>query len=625
MNVMSPEHTLSLGFTRLAKFLPLGHSIALLAVLLGTYTPPIYLNRYSTRAFFVIVFLALTLPVAIAMSRLSMHFWQVHIAKRLLRHGLWFRVGMILISLLVLAILWSLSLAPTTSYLIVRIYITGVFVIVSSLIISTTIRFTLDRKVLLVLGGFLLMTAGMLTRTFPFLLWTDEGFTGSISLTWVQTGELVLGFLQPAHVELYSLYFGLVGLWQQVFGSSLEAVRFANFVIALVALGLMGWGLRWRYGGRIAWQVVLLASFVVLRLNYARHDTWVMVWFALMLLAYIQAIHRQRRWAHLLVGLFAGLSLDGHPNMYRFALAIGVLYTWDYGIALWRTKRWVWYRPFFEVALGGVLGVTLYMGFYLSFTQNFDEQLGSQFVVTIESIVYLLGEQIAVAVSTAPILIGGTIIAIWALWTRQIEDETGCFVVRLLLVGTLVLALTYDRYRIHYQLHLVVPMMMLLGMILHRVAQYERRVADSSFLLLIAVNGIYLVQGVTRSSQSYDEALVVAQEIAPLLETDAHIMGIDPMWYGFSHNPNFTEINAPARYQLETGLPVDDVWNTFSPEAIILNRGYPIPMPEGTDAYMQATSMHLVACWDTQRAGRIELWARPDIAALYEGDCVRVE
>jgi hypothetical protein len=48
---------------------------------------------------------------------------------------------------------------------------------------------------------------------------------------------------------------------------------------------------------------------------------------------------------HLVVGLLVGFSLDGHPNAYRFSLAFGTAYVFEYILVLSQGRRFVIYWP----------------------------------------------------------------------------------------------------------------------------------------------------------------------------------------------------------------------------------------------------------------------------------------
>src|SRR5258706_4599438 len=75
--------------------------------------------------------------------------------------------------------------------------------------------------------------------------------------------------------------------------------------------------------------------------------------------------------ASYIVGITVGLSLDGHPNAYRFSFGFGLAYMLEYGLQLIQRRRFFIYWPLLYLMLGGAVGVGAYYFFYSHITTSF--------------------------------------------------------------------------------------------------------------------------------------------------------------------------------------------------------------------------------------------------------------
>ncbi|HEV2808893.1 MAG TPA: glycosyltransferase family 39 protein, partial [Acidimicrobiales bacterium] len=109
-----------------------------------------------------------------------------------------------------------------------------------------------------VLGLAILTAASTLIRLGGrhFSLWVDEGMSVGIashSLTEIP-GVLINDGSPP-------LYYLLLHVWMELFGSSEGAVRALSLVFAVAAIPVGGWAGRSRFGRRAGWVAALLVAF----------------------------------------------------------------------------------------------------------------------------------------------------------------------------------------------------------------------------------------------------------------------------------------------------------------------------------------------------------------------------
>lgn len=239
------------------------HAASLIALLLQPSAPAEILGRYSKTAAGVILAFSLTLPLVWKITR-----W---LPGRLDRFtSPWQPPAVLLLSAAALALLWFWPLGPTSSYLIIRLYLTAALL--------TGVLWSLQRLVLpawsahlpwalaLASGALLL---GLSTR-FPGLLWTDEGYLISAALGFAQKGYPNVLMFQPAYVEWYSLIPLGMGRWFEATGVSVAAGRVFIFLIALASLGFTYAATRLAFSSPAAWPAVIIGAFALLQNNYLR-------------------------------------------------------------------------------------------------------------------------------------------------------------------------------------------------------------------------------------------------------------------------------------------------------------------------------------------------------------------
>ena len=586
------------------NYLPIAHLIALLAVVLQPSTPATILDRYSTTSFFVLVILLVTWPLTWLLRK--------QFADYLEKLSLLPFAGKLIVFLIfaITASIWFWNFGPTTSYFIVRLYITFVLGIILVFQAEKVQLPNISYKSIIAIGILSFLSFMLLSRIYPHLLWTDEGYTASVAQTWIKTGHPQPGYWSPAIVESYSTYFGWLGIWQNIFGSTFEAIRFGMFFIAILTSALTWFGMKTAFGKKTAWQIIILGGFAFIQLNFIRRDVWAALWLSLVILCYIWAYHHSKAWPHFVVGLLAGLSLDGHPNMYRFGMALGFIYFIDYILRIQEAKKWIWYKPFYYLAAGGILAVAIYITFFLNVAPTFSKGLSSPITWGIEKVIPLLGAHITNAMHYSPILSGLAVVGMFLTWRIKEYKTLGRTLTLLLIMGAIILGLLYDRYRIHYQEHLIVPLMYLGALALWKLHKISPRSADWIFVLLFVASSAYLLGDIRNiESQNYKDALTVAREAKTIVPEDEMIIGVDPMWFEFSTNPNFREFNVAIQYQNDTGLPLEEIWAMLSPDNIIVDYGYPLPPPPEMLAYIEEQEMILVRCWNSN-LGKFELWMR---------------
>ncbi len=594
------------------------HLVSLVALLLQSSTPAEILGRYSQTAASIIAVFSLTLPLVWKITR-----W---LPGRLDRFtSPWQPPAVLLLSVAALTLLWFWPLGPTDSYLIIRLYLT---VVLLTGVLWSSQRLALPAWsahlpwALALASGALLL--GLSTR-FPGLLWTDEGYLISAALGFAQKGYPNVLMFQPAHVEWYSLIPLGMGRWFQMFGVSVAAGRAFIFLIALASLGFTYAAARWAFSSTAAWSAVIIGAFALLRNNYLRPDIGVTLTVAAALAGITLAIRRDQAWPHLLAGAALSLSLDGHPNAYRFGLAFGLAYLLDYIRLLRQRRRPFVYRPLVYLLVGGIIGFAAYFLFYATVTERFLNRARSPFPdFNPLAAPAVLVEQFQSALRLTPLLFGAAAFGALAAWRRRQPLDRLLLVV--ILAAPLILALAYGYYRDYYLVHSV-PVMALLaaGLFAELFTRLDRR-AQGVFVLVLAVMcASHLLRGwIARDAQSYDQALVVAERVREATPPDAVLVGIDP-FYSRLYDYSFVELNTGIFYAQQTGLDERAAWERIAPTAVALVHGYPIPPTAALKAYVEAHDFVRSRCWLTSRLGLVELFVldAPPEAAV--GDCAVIE
>ncbi len=579
------------------------HLVSLAAILLQPSTPALILGRYSRTSALILGAFLVASPLVWAgtrwlagrVDRLTLKTWQ-YAAVSLTASGLLFG-------------LWAAPIGQTSSYLIVRLYLT--FILFTALIWALQHlvfpAWTANLPWLLGVGACALLL--ILSTRFPGLLWTDEGFMLSGALGFVHKGYPQVSLFEPARLEGYSLAYMGLGGWLSVFGVSVGSGRTFIFVLGLVSLAFSYAAVRNAYSSFTAWLAVILGAFALLINNYLRADIGVAVALAIAFCCFALAQKKGWDWPHLLVGFAVGFGLDGHPNAYRFGLAFGIAYLLDYGLLVRERRRFFVYRPFFYLVAGGLMGFGAYFALYATITERFLIYARAPFwSFDLLAAPAVLLEQFNSALRLAPALFGAAALGVVvALRRRNALDRLLLVVV---VVSPLTLAVLYSYYRDYYLVHLLPTLVLLAAGLFWELEKAIPRHAQGAFVLAATLLCLGLLTQAlgAAGSQSYAQALAVADRLREIVPRESVLVGIDPFYSRLYDYPTFIDVNTGVVFGQQVGIDERAAWEQIAPTAVAVVHGYPIPPPPALLDYIDARALTLVRCWSTDRLGRVELY-----------------
>jgi hypothetical protein len=617
---------------RAITLIPWLHALTLAAVILQPSQPATILGRYSTTAASALLALLITLPLAVWGSR-----W----LERRLAVPFTIPSGIALVGLLGCALGMAaagrISALTTTSYIVLALYGIAMISVAALLIVERTngrlvqgLRW-LDARLLIALLAVLLIFQIELATRYPGQLWTDEGYNTALSLSIARTGEIAVPFFRLTP-ELfgpnYSLTYRLAGIVLNTFGVELAYARLAIYAIGLLAIGIAAYVATRRSSWRVGLALALLATIILLPNNLFRADIEVAFWLALALWAYWRAEKSGRRAWVLLAGLAVGLSLDGHPNAYRFPVVFVAFEGIDWLISSLRSRRFVLQHNLFPLAFGAALGVGAYVLLYSALVPDaFGRRLGEASLgISLENVWAQLQAQVISGLHQGALFFGvaaaGLVAALYG----------GRWELRLVFVALgsmVVFALTYRYYRDYYFVHLLPVYLLLAAAALGAVEQQTARgrVAIVLLALLLGIAAFtWQEQKVsTNSAQDYGAARTVADAMRPLIPREATFLAADPLYLRMSDYPNFIEFNSGLSMALRQGISEREAWARIDPDAIAIFQNYPIPPPDSLLAYVRDEGYELGSCWQGSVIGRVDLYLR----ALPDGittptDCVNI-
>jgi hypothetical protein len=594
--------------------------VALSAVILQPSTPAQYLGRYSTTSFVILLLLLVGLLPAYLTIRWLM-------AQVETRQGLPLLHGLSLIGIGgALLVGWSVNLGPTTSYLVIRLLLTYVLL---SIAVWHLLNLRLPGWLTVML--LLLTTASVavvywLATDYPGLLWTDEGFMASAARGVIETGRPEVTYLQPALREAYSSLYAGLSLWYELFGAGFSSGRLFILTVGMTSLGILGLALHRLYAPAVVWLTLLVGVISLLNLNYMRQDTGVALWLSLAILCYVLAEQHKKQWLHGLVGLFLGLSLDGHPVAYRLSIGFGLAYLLEAGL-IWRDERQIDRRVLYLLA-GGLAGVATYYAVYSIWTPTIRDFTGSSpFFFTGWQGFSLAGRHLFDMLHLVPLAFGGAIIGMVLMSTRRQRIDR--LLLTVIISSVLILSFLYMPLRTHYVYHMLPLLLMALATGLSIVWESlpETRRAGIlrglGVLVALAASGL-VIQGLrSEDSQSYDPARQIATEVRSIVTDDDIIVAPDPMFFVFYDHPNFYEITAGNAVSRQQDITARAFWQQLAPNVIVFVRGYPLSYPQGLRDYIDAQSFGIVRCWTYPVTGRVDMLVR-DAPANNDVMCQRL-
>jgi mannosyltransferase len=187
------------------------------------------------------------------------------------------------------------------------------------------------------------------TRELGIGFWIDEGLSVGIADRPLADipGILRLDGSPP-------LYYMLLNVWMQVFGSSEEAVRWLSVACALVSVPVAFWAARGLFGTRAAWMAAVLAATNPFLTQYAQEGRMYALLGLLGIVAsgaYGRAFAwRSRRWAAVFAVALAAM-LYTHNWALFFGAACGLVWL----VLLWRARERRELLMVGAVAFGGAL------------------------------------------------------------------------------------------------------------------------------------------------------------------------------------------------------------------------------------------------------------------------------
>lgn len=586
---------------RLSRLFVWLHAATLIAVLLQPSTPAQYLGRYSQTAFMLAAILLLSLPLV---------GWGVRIFQNRLQHITWpapVRWVLIAMGLLAVGLLWGLPGASATSYAVLRIYLSVMFMTgLVWLFEMDTVRLPL----VWVIVGVLLALVGLfvLALGFPGVRWIDEAYMAGLSKNFLETGKLKPLVYEAVDTESYAMMYMGLGWWFGLFGFGLWTARAFIFTVGLVMLAVTWDTVRRVYGQYAAWVGVLLGAVALLPLNLLRQDVSVALYLAIALWVYVLAQESERHALHIIVGFFVAFSTDGHPNAYRFSFAFGAAYALEWGILLWQEKRWRWYPPLLYLIVGGVTGVATYVGLYVTLTDDFLKMAASPFLDATKAPYLILLDQFIEPLRSTPQLFGAAMIGL-AVGLRAKQP-----LMRLLLmvfvVNMSIIAVLYGYYRTYYVAQSVGLFVLMVAPLFADMKAEAPRVGVVLVLLVMSAGLVWNRWNQSELRHGFNDTLAVAEAARAYLPDDAVIVGTDPMYFRLSDYPHFSDYATAGWVRNKFGTSEADLWAQIDPDAVFWLPNNPEQPPTSLFDYITQADYVQVACWQSARIGQVDLYLR---------------
>jgi len=543
-----------------------------------------------------------------------------------------------------LAIMWIFFLGnhlPTYGFL--RAF-AGLSIVVGALALlqgGVTSFPTEKLKYLPWLGIALLFAIALLTTPFyPNVMKTDEAFVFSMARNALENGYFRPTIYAQAYPEYYygGIWTWMMAAWMKIAGVSLESARFYNLMLAAVALALI-WGAAARlYDKRTAWFAALIGAYAFIALNHIRFDIHAAFWLSLGIFLF-SLTRPDRGWADLLTGFTVGLSVDSSPVAYSFSLGLTVFYGWEYLRVIRRERRWLW-MPFWFVLFGVLSAFGLYLLIHSGESFGGGQTSAGMLTQYVNFVrdslatgqyIQQLYQYLTVFLTNQPLLF---ILMCIGIIVALRERTRGDLLLRpMYFAWMFVVVFAYFYFPLYY-LVLGLPIFSLLAArgLLQGVALLlgveANRITQPAMLLLLVWLVVSVVYDIREgSSQSVEDVIETGRYIARIVPKDATIVAAESFYFGMLDHPNFVGGAVESIMTNVRGLPLDAVWPTIAPEAVVFSEGWPTE-PERSPAllaYMDKQQFSLLACYQTESFGRVELWtktASPDVTPSDE--CIRV-
>jgi hypothetical protein len=450
----------------------------------------------------------------------------------------------------------------------------------------------LKRAGILLLGLFISVTifllAARLVGRVPGSLFADEQWLTNWGWSMFTTGKPVVTMnpaRDPAYVALLSVFYPVMGGWLTVTGVTFEAARLFWLLLAWLGVPFVAATGRRLYGNTAGFIAGVVALYLPLAHNYVRADMVVSTALAVALYCLVRAVQDGVFRFYVVAGFMLALSVEGHTLGLRFALAIGIFATVAYLYQVWRERRWVWYRPFWGILLGGLAYLPLYLFLHtvlwgvsleqtlaagqegLRLERILGQGAGEGITRTFNLTRLWFEDYLARHPLEFVLFVLALAMAVWR-WQKPDKALVGLFV-----VAQLILFAALPKHNIYYWSHHLPILALLVGAGMAQLVRADRKQITlarmTAALMLTGVLSVDLIRSATQS-QSADRLMAVGYEADAVLPPDVqHVWGWQSYYLGLQHRQfiNSEEFINPIRPDWMT------VYHVPPPQAVLITRG----------------------------------------------------
>ncbi|MGB7342168.1 MAG: glycosyltransferase family 39 protein [Phototrophicaceae bacterium] len=472
----------------------------------------------------------------------------------------------------------------------------------------------------------------------PATLYFDEPLVANYAWTCVHRGVIGVEMLPPrdtAYLVLAApIAYCIPGFFMQVFGTSLTIARIFGILIIWIATPFVYFTAKRLYGKGAAIIAALVMLLFALSHNHLRSDPYVTFVLAVTLYGYIRAREDRSIWLHLMIGFVLATVIEGHQLGIRFIPIFTLFYIWDYIQVIRQDKRWVWYRPFFAYAIGGLIYAVIFYLIHIVWWAQTDMS------GAIDLINFAYDEQL---------IVGGNV----SFWQRIYNNIFGWFVPYIIYHPVEILLLTIgimgaiwrnqknDRFLLlffgfswvlyiyitpkptpYYWVHHLPLVALFSGGVIHALTNPDqpKRIPLQAIISILMIFIFYTVHIIDRSqiTQNADRVMSISFDIDANLPNDIQVItGHQVYFYGlanrdFYDSNTFSKLTIPQaveRYQIE------------APQAIVYTLG--LDEHPSLQNYIQQQGMIPIRCYPTNFFSRQTiLYVLPQYAeAIPELDC----
>jgi hypothetical protein len=461
----------------------------------------------------------------------------------------------------------------------------------------------------------------------PPSLFLDEAWIANWGVSWYTQGHPVstlMPDMSPAAALRGPLFFIGMGVWLQKFGITLANGRLFWLMLAIIT-GLASFAVlrRWYGTATAAWGAVLFACLLPSHV-YLRMDTGVAFFLAIGLWALSRAKATNRLGWYLIAGMAIAWIEEGHLMGFVYAIAFGLMFTWDYVRHLWQSRRWVWQKSFWGFAAGGLLGAALYLFLHsvpwgitpMEWIQSLTQQYGGEQTMGTQTpllervslltqswmLDYLLYHPLESALFAAGLG--------WALTRGDTRMKRLAIIIILAQIGLFLVIPKRSFY--YFVFNLPVVVLFAAGLLADLTGRWQRLslIRTSAF---IGLAGLLLTQNwlISQSRQNADRMIALSYEINEALPPQIERVAA---WQGYYFGLSDRQfLNSEILYRLPKGITLADLyWPTQPPQALLITLGLDDMQTELFD-YIDEHGFVRVRCYPLDIYGqRADLYLRPE-------------